>query len=455
MNRRELLKNSGFAAAFASAGSAASPARADANSRIGVGFIGVGGMGTSNLRDFMRNSDVETVAVCDVHRPTLEQAVARTEGKAKSYADYRKLLEDPNVDAVVISTPEHWHAVMCIDACNAGKDVYVEKPASHYIRDGRLMVEAARRNKRVVQVGSQQRSGAHFQRAMQHIHDGKIGDVYYVAVWNHSSRLGGPGRDDPSNVLADLDWDMWLGPAPQRPYEPGIWETRGRKYWNFYGGMLTEWGAHLLDVALWGMKAKSPRTVAASGGQFFDKDGEIPDTLSVNYEFDGFLLNYSVLRHNSFGHNGSEGAARFGSYGTQFHGAKGTLFVDRQGYTITPQPLRKADPKHPAVLRAAGEEPGEAYSYYARDIEPEHGDTSDQHFSHVRNFLNCVKSRKTPNADIEVGHYTNTACRLGNIAYRVGRRLTWDAAKEEVAGDPEANKLVVGTYREPWAPKGI
>lgn len=459
MKRRDLLKTAAgaiVAGELASAPNEAAPlqpARAPANDRIGVGLIGVGGMGTSNLRDFMDNPDLDIVAICDIYKTNLQRALNLAGGKAKSYHDYRRLLEDRNVQAVVISTPEHWHAIMCIDACEAGKDVYVEKPLSHHIRDGRLMVEAARRNQRVVQVGTQQRSGAHFQRAVKYVREGRIGSVYYVTCWYHSRPPVATQPPVTGGPPADLDWDLWLGPAPELPYAE-VWNVGRRGYWDFFGGNITEWGTHLVDIALWALNVQAPRSVVAAGGRFHRKNGEIPDTLQVTYEYPGFVIQHSILSHNTFGPNGDPGSARFGSYGTQFHGTKGTLFIDRAGFRITPQTTRNEEPNQPP--RVTGTPDGRQLGvYYTTEILAEHSDSSAQHWPHVRNFLDCVKSRKTPIADVEDGHYTNTTCRLGNIAYRVGRKIRWDGAKEQVIDDPEANKLVVGTYRAPWKPKGL
>jgi predicted dehydrogenase len=455
MKRRDLLKMAALGAMAGpklAMGQEGEPRRAPASDRIGVGMIGVGSFGLSaNLPDFLKNPDVDVVAICDVNEANLDKAVALAGGKARRHRDYRRLLEDRDVDAVVITTPEHWHALMAIDACEAGKDVYVEKPVAHHIRDGRLIVEAARRNDRVVQVGTQQRSGAHFRRAVQYVRDGRIGDVHYAACWNHTPRAavrtpvtGGPPPG--------LDWDLWLGPAPKLPYAE-VLNVGRRGYWDFWGGMITEWGSHLSDVVLWAMDVQGPRSVVAAGGQFFRKEGEIPDTLQVTYTYPDFLFHYSVLNHNTYGLNGDVGAARFGSYGMQFHGTKGTLFVDRSGFRITPQTTRVEEPDQPTPLPTTDSR--QSGFYYTTEVLPEVSDTSQQHGPHVRNFLDCVKSRKRPNADVEAGHAANTVCRLGNIAYRVGRRLEWDAAKEQVKGDAEANRLVVGTYREPWVPKGL
>jgi predicted dehydrogenase len=425
--------------------------RAAASDRIRVGMIGVGGMGTGNLRDFKSNPDVDVVAVCDVDPLHLDAAVAQAGGKARAHKDYRRLLDDREIDAVVISTPEHWHALMSIDACLAGKDVYVEKPASHHIRDGRLMVDTARRNKRVVQVGSQQRSGAHFQRAVKYIQDGRIGDVHYAVCWNHSPPMA-PKPVVTGGPPPGFEWDLWLGPAPKLAYDK-VMNGMRRSSWDFWGGNLTEWGCHLADIVLWAMKLGAPESVVAAGGRFFRKDGDIPDTLQVSYKYPNFLFHYSILTPNTYGLNGDAGAARFGSFGIQFHGSKGTLYVDRSGFRLTPQPFRQEEPNQPPSP-SSPDSKGTGF-YYTTMLMPEVSDSSQQHGPHVRNFLDCVKSRNRPNADIELGHATNTTCRLGNIAYRTGRTIRWDAAKERVLDDAEANRLALGTYRDPWKPKGL
>jgi predicted dehydrogenase len=458
MKRRDLLKAAalgtfaGRGLASAQTAGGESRAQAPASDRIRVGMIGVGGFGFgTNLPDFMKNADVEIAAICDVFEPNLERAVALAGGKAARHRDYRRLLEDRSIDAVVITTPEHWHAIQAIDACDAGKDVYVEKPCAHHISDGRAMVEAARRNKRVVQVGTQQRSGAHFQRAVKHVQDGRIGEVYYATCWHHSA-LANPPVPVKGGPPTGLDWELWLGPAPKLPYEE-VWNVGRRGSWEFWGGNLTEWGSHLADIVLWAMKVQAPQRIAALGGQFHRKLGELPDTLQVSFTYPNFLFHYSILHHNTYGLNGDLGAARFGSYGIQFHGTKGTLYVDRSGFRITPQTTRREEANQPPPLPTPDSR--QTGFYYTTEILPEVSDSSQQHGPHVRNFLDCVKSRNRPIADIEDAHYTNTALRLGNISYRVRRTLHWDAEKEQIVGDAEANKLVIGTYRQPWTPKGL
>ena len=456
MDRRQLLKTAGFTAAMQ--GVSVTPnARAAANDRVGLGVIGCGSQGTWDQRAFMAQPDVEIVALCDVYRTNLEKNRQLAGGNPKRYTDYRRLLEDKSVQAVLIATPEHWHAYMTIDACDAGKDVYCEKPASHNIRDGRLAVEAARRNNRIVQVGSQQRSGAHFQRAVKYIQDGRLGDVHYAVCFGHAAPRIDPvdaGPPVPSTPPADLDYDFWLGPAAYRPFAE-VWPRNRNRFWDYYGGYLTEWGAHLTDIVLWALKAPPPRVIQASGAQFGNKNTEMPDTLQVLYEYPNCIFQFSVLSHNSWGPNGDAGAGRWGSYGIQFHGSKGTLFIDRAGFRLHPQYVRRADPNHPPRPIEWHNDDRELGYYYTTETFPETAESSIQLPAHARHFIDCVRSRKRPIAEIEDGHRTNTVNRLGNIAYRLGRRLRWDGEKEQVIDDPEANRLVTGTYRAPWIPKGI
>jgi predicted dehydrogenase len=450
MNRRQLFQSAALAGAAAS--SQAKPAPGD---RIGVAVIGCGGMGRMDQADFQRNPDVEIVACCDVYKPNLEKSVAMTGGKAAPYSDFRKVLERRDVDAVIIATPDHWHPLITVNACDAGKDVYVEKPVSNRLREGRLMVEAARRNQRVVQVGLQQRSGTHFQRAVKMVQSGEIGDVHYVQCWNHES--GSPeGAGNPSEASAPegLDWDFWVGPAPMRPFKKSYHPAQWRWFFDFGGGKMTDWGVHLVDIVHWGMGVDAPRSVTAIGGKLFVNDArDTPDTLSAVFEYPGFLLHYSFLLHNSFGQNGNPGHKPFGSYGIQFHGTKGTLFVDRAGYEVVAQTEGHTDPGGGSVrdmddLTGVGQ-------YYTARMAGGRATSSLQHFPHVRNFLDCVKSRQKPIADIESSHLATAACHLANIAYQTGRKIEWDAKSEKITNVPEANALLTRQYREPWKLNGL
>ena len=450
MNRREFLQKSTSTATLAGLSNPSLLGEVAASDRVGVGLIGCGGMGRLNLVDFLKQPEVQAVALCDVYQTNLDKASTLTEGKAKTYKDYRKLLENQDVDVVIIATPDHWHPLTCIDACNTGRDVYVEKPISNCIREGRLMIEAARKNKRIVQVGLQQRSGTHFQRAVKIVQEGHLGKIHYVQCWNHEFRaregMGNPPDSDPP---PGLDWDFWLGPAPKVPFNANRFGGSFRWFFDYGGGKLADWGSHLIDVVHWAMNVQSPLSASSSGGKYHLTDNrDTPDTQEVTYEYPGFLLHYSVLHHNTYGHNGNPGAKPYGSYGILFQGTEGTLFIDRAGYEVIPQTEAHTEPDAPK--RDVVDDLTGTSVYYTSTLTAARATTSVQHLPHVRNFLDCVKTRQRPNADIEVGHWTTTACHLGNISLRVGQKILWDSKKERITNHPEANALVTRQYRSPW-----
>jgi predicted dehydrogenase len=456
VNRRTFL---GTTAAVPLSGSGAATAP---NDRIGVAIIGCGGMGRTDLKDFLRQPEVEIRAVCDVFRPNAELAAKLVADKPAStkpdlYSDYRRVLERRDIDAVVVATPDHWHPLIAIEACAAGKDVYVEKPVSHNVREGRLMVEAARRHQRVVQVGIQQRSGAHFQRAAQAVREGRIGTVHFAQCWNHGYAASKRGAGNPANapVPEGLDWEMWLGPAPQIPYNPA--RRNFRFFWDYAGGELTNWCVHLLDIVHLAVGVDAPLSVTSSGGKWYYEDcRECADTQEVVWEYPGHLLvRYSTLVHNSYGPNGHPGNKSFGSYGTILQGTKGTLFIDRAGYEIVPQMEMHAE-KDAQSSRESYDDLTGSGQYFTALSAAERGATSVQHFPHVRNFIDCMKSRALPVGDIEIGHRSTSACLIGNIALRTGEKLRWDAAGERfLNGSAEATAMLRREYRKPWALPGL
>src|SRR5688572_9284827 len=264
MDRRTFAKASG-SAMITGAAAASSPgsAVAGSNNRIRCGFIGVGGMGRGDLRDFLRCENVEVVAVCDVWQPNMEQAVQMTDGKATGYKDFRRVIDRKDVDVVVVATPDHWHGYITTQACQAGKDVYVEKPLAYNIHEGRRMVEAARKYNRVVQAGTQQRSGRHFQQAVDFVRSGKLGKISRVATWNLQNESPyGMNKFPDSDPPPGLDYDLWLGPAPKRPFNPNRFIFSFRYFWDYAGGYATDWGVHHIDIVQWAMDVRGPKRVS-------------------------------------------------------------------------------------------------------------------------------------------------------------------------------------------------
>jgi predicted dehydrogenase len=378
----------------------------------------------------MKHPDVEVAAVCDVYSTNLDAAVRISDGKAKALKDFRRVLDMKEVQAVVVSSPDHWHALHTVLACEAGKDVYVEKPISVYLREGRRMVEAARKYKRVVQVGTQQRSGVHFQKAVELIHKGHIGKISFVRTWNYGNAfpegIGNPPDSDPPK---ELDWDSWLGPARKVPFNAnrfGVHPDRFssfRWFWDYAGGMMTDWGVHLLDIVHWGMKAEVPQSVSSQGGKLYLQDNrETPDTLQVTYQYPGFVCVYESRECNQYGLNQH-------GYGISFHGTDGTLFVDRGGFEILPERTEKGTNRCEALSEK---------------------NSNNHNQAHSRNFLDCIKSRQTPICDIEIGHRSTSAAQLGNIALRSKCVVNWDGASEQIKGNKEASRYLSFKYRKPW-----
>jgi predicted dehydrogenase len=393
-----------------------------ANDRIRMGLIGSGGRGREDWGTFLKQPDIEPVAVCDVYDPFREKGIAMTEGRAKPFKDFRKLLELQDIDAVIVATPDHWHALITIAACEAGKDVYCEKPLSLAVVEGRKMVEAARQHKRVVQAGSQQRSGSHYAQAVKLIQDGGIGDVHRInAGMQRNIYPGLKPTEMAAGLSSALDWDMWLGPAPKRPFDPFRCIYNFRWFWDYSGGQMTNWGAHHLDIARWICGAEAPTEVSGFGGRYSLTDGgETPDIQQVTYQFGKVVVTWTSSEINA----GKP-------FTLDIHGTKGTLTLLRSGFQVSPEMLGTGKEKTAAM-------------------EPLQAKGNDLNVAHARNFLDCVKSRQRPNADVEEGHRSAVMCHLGNISTRLGRSLRWDAAKEQVAGDPEANQMLARPYRGPW-----
>jgi predicted dehydrogenase len=415
-----------------------------ANDRVQVGFIGYGLIGAQHVHDFKNQKDVDLAAMCDVYQPRLEQGVAACGGQAKGYSDFRKLLDDRSLQAVVISTPDHWHCLMAMMACAAGKDVYVEKPLSLFVREGRWLVDVARRHNRVVQVGTQQRSGKHYRMGRELVRTGHIGKVHAARAGSFRNIMPGFGSPPDGTVPAGFDYDLWLGPAPARPFNPkrGIYHFRW--FWDYSGGQMTNLGAHEIDIVQWFLGFKGPTRVSSFGGRHAVEDnGETPDTQDAIFEYPGLNLSYSY-REASAG-------SRAG-HTLEFFGTKGSMQINRGGLTVASD--MKVDPANliPAFRghTAGGPQRSQAPPEPWTEAMKVPGSSPEQFDLHVRNFLDAMKSRQKPVADVEDGHRTATACHLANISLRLGRSLRWDPESEGIAGDGEASKMLDKPYRKPW-----
>jgi predicted dehydrogenase len=419
-----------------------------ANDRVQVGFIGYGLIGVQHVKDFKNLKDVDCAALAEVYKPRLAAGLAAMGGSPKPYSDFRKMLDNKDLQAIVVCTPDHWHALLTMMSCAAGKDVYVEKPMTLFVKEGRWMTQVARKHNRVVQVGTQQRSGKHYQHARELMQSGYIGKI--MSVRFGSSRNISPGFIVPpdSAAPADFDYDMWLGPAPQRPYNKmrGIYHFRW--FWDYSGGQMTNLGSHELDIVQWVLQAKGPKIAFSTGGRLVLKDGcETPDTQDTLWEYPSCTASY-YIREAAAGPPGQGG-------GLQFFGDKGALTINRSGFTIASD--TKTNPLVTVPGVRAGTHPIGGPSVppnvpsepWIKELK-EPGSSDDQFASHARNFVDCVKSRQRPISDVEEGFQVSTAYHLANLSLRLGRKLEWDAEKETIVGDKEAAARLERPYRKPW-----
>lgn len=432
-SRRQFLQHSAIAATgigLARRGRAVPP-----SDKINVGVIGCKGMGFADLTSLLKIDAVDCRALCDVDASVLRERAAEVEAstsiRPKLYGDYRRLLEDSDIDAVVIGTPDHWHCLMMVDACEAGKDVYVEKPLANSIDECDLMIEAAKRYNRVVQVGQWQRSGPHWSEAMDFVHSGKLGRIRTVRAWAYMNWLPAVPNVPDEPAPEGVDYDMWLGPAPERAFNRNRFHFNFRWFWDYAGGLMTDWGVHLIDIVLWGMQVEAPISIAAIGGKFAYPDDaqETPDTLQAIYEFDEFSM---IWEHAV----GIELGPFQRSHGIAFVGNDGTLVVDRNGWELFPE-----------VLLSDGKPNG-----YRMPALPPVTARHDAHGldQHTQNFIDCMKTREQPRVNAEVGSLAAVNAHLGNIAFRTHDKVYWDGKRMEFDGNAKANALITPSYRKPW-----
>jgi predicted dehydrogenase len=397
-----------------------------ASEKIVLGVIGLGGRGMGVMHGFMRYPDVAVGAVCDLDEGHLAAGLEAAGGKAKTYKDYRKLLRQKDIDAVIVTTPPHWHPLISIAACEAGKDVYCEKPISRYPAEAFAMAKAARENKRVTQVGTQIHSLDNFRRCVEIVRSGMLGKIMNVRIiCNLNEYPGGCGRPADTTPPAGLDWDTWCGPAPLVPFNPARF-TVHRYFKDYVGSWLNELGPHIVDLAFWAMDPGQPKSVMATGGRFVADDiSDIPDTVDVLWEFEGFTMTWMNMCGNSYNFDFGgppDGGRRLG---VMFHGTKGTLLGDYGTHQIVSEGNRLdgVPVPEPSIPSSPG---------------------------HDREFLDAIKTREQPLCNFDYHMPLAVSLNLGHVALNSGRRIHWDAEKCQVIGDKEANEMARPNYRKPW-----
>lgn len=442
MNRRQFHRSS-----VAGVGTALSASRVmGANERVRLGFIGLGNRGDQVLDAFLAHKDAEIAAVCDIYEPYVEFAAKKAGGSPAKLKDYHALLDRKDIDAAVVCTPDHWHALQMIHACQAGKDVYVEKPLSLCVAEGRAMVDAARRYERVTQVGLHRRSSAYCKEAADLVREGAIGRVTVARAFHIQNEwpkgIGNPPDGDPP---AGVDWDAWLGPAPKVPYNKNRTFYRFRWFYNYSGGQLTNFGVHYLDMIHWALGHDAPQSVVAMGGKFaMDDNREIPDTLEVVWTYPGQTL-VTFSQFNASAPNASlQRRAEI-----EFRGTKGTMYIYGDGYEIVPDVLT---PNEFTARTPIDRSLERNYRKGAKaEIAPKQGKGDADTAHHARNFLDCVKTRAKCHCDVETGHRDTTAALIGNIAHKTKSYLEWDSKAERFTNHTDANKLLSYEYRKPYA----
>ena len=388
--------------------------------KVNVGLIGTKGMGWSDLQSFIKNPEVNVVALCDVDENVMAGRVAELDKaniKVKTYGDYRKLLENKDIDVVIIGTPDHWHCLQMVDACAAGKDVYVEKPIGNSIAECSAMVAAQKRYNKAVQVGQWQRSMPHFVDALNFLRTGQLGQIRTVKAWAYQGWMKNIVVKPDTPVPAGVNYDMWLGPATKRPFNENRFHFNFRWFWDYAGGLMTDWGVHLIDYALLGMNNPQPKSIYASGGKYAYPDGahETPDTLTTTYEFDNFTMLWEQAQGISNGNYGKD-------HGISYIGNNGTLVLYRGGWEVL------SDEKRMEPI----------------PFQPNKGSGLD---AHTRNFLSVVKSRKFDEltCPIHAGAHVATVCQMGNISYKTGMPVHWDHKLSKFK-EQEANKFLTAKY---------
>jgi len=398
---------------------------------LNVGVIGANGMGWSDMQSHLKLPAVNCVAIADVDAGVLTRraadVVALGRKAPRTFSDYRQLLEAPDVDAVIIATPDHWHCLAMVDALTAGKHVYVEKPIAHTIEECRVMQAAAKRYGKMVQVGQWQRSGPHYERAIAYVRSGKLGQIRLVKTWAYQGWMKPVPVQPDGPAPAGVNYDMWLGPAPKRPFNPNRFHFNFRWFWDYAGGLMTDWGVHEIDIALFAMNATAPKSVIASGGKFAypDDASETPDTMQAVFEYDGFNM---LWEHAT----GIDGGPYGKPEGIAFVGNNGTLVVNRGGWEVIPETYSD-----------------DGVRKYKLEAMPYQGHNDNILDLHTKNFVDAIRANDASRlkCGIDSGSVAAINASMGNIALKTGRKLFWNARAQQFENDAQANELTRSTYR--------
>jgi len=420
-SRRTFL---GASLAFAAAPRAAAVAASD---RIRIGLIGCGGISVADTNAFLAHPESEIAVICDVDDAQMAKTAARLEKlrgrRPVAVKDYRRVVDRKDIDVCLVCTPDHWHALPTIAACRAGKDVYVEKPLATSIGEGRVMRDAAREHGRVVQMGTHWRSGPHYREAVEMVQAGKLGKIRQVRCWAYLDWVTDCGNPADGPLPPGVDYDMWLGPAPLRPFNPNRFHFNFRWFWDYAGGLMTDWGVHLINIALWAMGPDWPKSVVSSGGKYALQDNtETPDTQITVYDFPSYTLIWEHQVQCGLGPDRRE-------HGVAFTGTDATLILDTSGWEVIAEPKKRTSVVE-MKKRAIVDEKVRA--------------------DHAGNFLDCIRSRQKPVENLDIGHHVSTVAHLGNLALRSRSRVEWDGEAGRAVGNEEAGKLLLRPYRAPW-----
>ncbi len=434
LSRRSFIRKSAGAAGVAvpylvSAKALGRAGNTSANDRIQLGLIGAGGMGRGNLRNCTKYDDVAVVGICDVWKDRRDAAIAEHEGKPKPYNDYRELLDQKDVDAVIIASPPHWHALQAIDACKAGKDIYLQKPMTLHLAESLAVKGAVKKHERICQVGTQIHAGENYHKVVDHVRSGGLGKISVARTFNVLNQgEQGVGNEPNCDPPEGLDWDLWVGPGPMRPCHPKIIQTSGTHsaFLDYSGGWTPCWAPHIIDLPIWALDLGLPTMVSSSGGRYICRDaGDAYDSQETTCQYPGFTLTWMMSQVNAYGFDFQGGGGLGRKLGTYFHGVNGTLYANYGTQTIVPEGDRMKGAQEPE--KATPDSPGQE-----------------------REWLDCIRSRKQPSCNVFYHHKVNVPIVLGNLSLRLGRSIQYDPVTETIVGDEEAARLAVPEYRAPW-----